>query len=160
MLPLSVSFSSCWTRSGLRWQDGTCRDGACQTTPTEVKLLDELPANVARYTVPAAGRRQLEDTSHRCMCAPSWWYCSSGCGVVHIPIAMQLLQHGVGRCKNSEEWDVQAIHENSGRGIQAQRTAMRQQASGGICDNAEEGAIIAVECWNQGGAAHRQIFLV
>jgi hypothetical protein len=48
---------------------------------------------------------------------------------------------------------VQAIHENSGRGIQAQWTTMRQQASG-ICDNAEEGAIIAVECWNQGGAAH------
>ena len=66
---------------------------------------------------------------------------------------MQLLQHGVGRCENNEEWDVQAIYENSDRGIQAQRTVMRKQASG-ICENAEEGAIIAVECWNQGGAAH------
>ena len=41
-----------------------------------------------------------------------------------IPTAMQLLQRGVGRCENNEEWDVQAIHENSDRGIQAQRAVM------------------------------------
>ena len=70
-----------------------------------------------------------------------------------IPTAMQLLQRGVGRCENNEEWGVQAIHEDTDRGIASQRQTMRKRSSG-ICENAEEGAIIAVECWNQGGAAH------
>ena len=48
---------------------------------------------------------------------------------------------------------MQAIHEVTERGIQAQRAVFRQHAKG-VCDAAEVGAIIAVECWNQSGAAH------
>ena len=105
----------------------------------------------------------LQSRVFSCWCVPCTlsglvlWYAVHGAApaavVSCMPGVRQLLQHGVGPCKNTEEWDVQAIQEVSDRGVAAQRTAFRQLANE-VCGAAEVGAIIAVECWNQSGAAH------
>ena len=57
------------------------------------------------------------------------------------------------KCRNEEEWESQAIHETSERGIAASQAKYVEIAKG-LCAGAAVGAVFAVECWDQSGSPH------
>jgi hypothetical protein len=57
------------------------------------------------------------------------------------------------KCTNEEEWETQAIHETSERGVAAKSKEYIATAKA-LCEGAVVGAVFAVECWDQSGSPH------